>query len=71
VAADGVNRPSGDRTAPYWLHIMVVDIYVAMAYGVWLYEPKAHTLFVTQRTTFAPRREHRISWAWRRSNLSM
>ena len=43
-AAFGVNRPNGDRTAPYWRHIMVMDIYVAMADGVWLYEPKAHTL---------------------------
>jgi len=43
-AAFGVNRPSGDRNAPYWRHIMVMDIYVAMADGVWLYEPKAHTL---------------------------
>jgi len=43
-AAFGVNRPSGDRTAPYWRHIMVIDIYAAMADGVWLYEPKAHAL---------------------------
>ena len=43
-AAFGVNRPSGDRTAPYWRHIMVIDIYAAMADGVWLYEPKAHKL---------------------------
>jgi len=43
-AAFGVNRPSGDRTAPYWRHVMVMDIYAAMADGVWLYEPKAHTL---------------------------
>jgi len=43
-AAFGVNRPSGDRTAPYWRHVMVMDIYVAMADGVWIYEPKAHTL---------------------------
>jgi nitroreductase len=43
-AAFGINRPSGDRTAPYWRHIMVIDIYAAMADGVWLYEPKAHTL---------------------------
>jgi hypothetical protein len=41
-AAFGVNRPSGDRTAPYWRHVMV--IYATMADGVWLYEPKAHTL---------------------------
>jgi Nitroreductase family len=43
-AAFGINRPSGDRTAPYWRHIMVIDIYLAMADGVWLYEPKAHEL---------------------------
>jgi nitroreductase len=34
-AAFGVNRPNGDRTAPYWRHVMVMDIYAA---------PKAHTL---------------------------
>jgi len=43
-AAYGVNRPSGDRTAPYWRHIMVIDVYAAMADGVWLYDPKAHAL---------------------------
>jgi len=43
-AANGVNRPSGDRTAPYWRHIMVTDIYTAMADGVWLYDPNAHAL---------------------------
>jgi nitroreductase len=43
-AAYGVNRPSGDRTAPYWRHIMVVDVYAAMADGVWLYDPKRHAL---------------------------
>ena len=43
-AAFGINRPSGDRTAPYWRHVMVIDIYAAMADGVWLYEPKTHTL---------------------------
>ncbi|MGZ5033795.1 MAG: nitroreductase family protein [Usitatibacter sp.] len=43
-AAYGINRPSGDRTAPYWRHIMVVDVYAAMADGVWLYDPKAHAL---------------------------
>jgi nitroreductase family protein len=25
-AAFGINRPSGDRTAPYWRHIMVIDV---------------------------------------------
>jgi nitroreductase len=43
-AAFGVNRPNGDRTAPYWRHVMVMDIYLAMADGVWLYEPKTHGL---------------------------
>jgi nitroreductase len=43
-AAYGVNRPSGDRTAPSWRHIMVIDLYAAMADGVWLYEPNRHAL---------------------------
>ncbi len=43
-AAFGVNRPNGDRTAPYWRHIMVIDVYAAMADGVWLYEPQHHVL---------------------------
>jgi nitroreductase len=43
-AAFGVNRPSGDRTAPYLRHVMVMDIYAATADGVWLYDPKAHKL---------------------------
>jgi len=43
-AAFGVNRTSGDRTAPYWRHIMVIDVYAAMANGVWFYDPKEHVL---------------------------
>lgn len=43
-AAFGINRPSGDRTAPYWRHIMVIDIYAAMADGLWFYDPKRHVL---------------------------
>ena len=43
-AAIGINRPSGDRTAPYWRHVMVIDLYLAMADGVWIYEPKEHSL---------------------------
>jgi nitroreductase len=43
-AAFGVNRPSGDRTAPYWRHVMVIDVYAALADGVWLYDPKDHRL---------------------------
>lgn len=43
-AAFGINRPSGDRTAPYWRHVMVIDIYAAMADGLWFYDPKRHVL---------------------------
>ena len=43
-AAFGINRPSGDRTAPYWRHIMVIDLYAATAEGVWFYDPKGHAL---------------------------
>lgn len=43
-AAFGVNRPSGERTAPYWRHVMVIDVYAAMLDGVWLYDPDAHAL---------------------------
>ena len=48
-AAFGVNRSESDgRTAPYWRHIMVIDVYVATADGVWLYEPKSHGLLPHQ-----------------------
>lgn len=43
-AAYGINRASGERTAPYWRHIMVLDVYAAMADGVWLYDPAQHAL---------------------------
>lgn len=44
-AAFGINRPaSGDRTAPYWRHVMVIELYLAMADGVWRYEPQTHAL---------------------------
>lgn len=44
-AAFGINRPaSGDRTAPYWRHVMVIDVYAATADGLWLYDPRQHTL---------------------------
>jgi nitroreductase len=44
-SAFGINRPAtGDRTAPYWRHVMVIDVYAAMADGVWLYEPRSHAL---------------------------
>ncbi len=43
-AAFGVNRPSGERTAPYWRQVMVIDVFTAMADGVWLYDVPAHRL---------------------------
>lgn len=43
-AAFGINRPSGDRTAPYWRHVMVIDLYLALADGVFVYEPRTHAL---------------------------
>jgi nitroreductase len=43
-AAFGINRPGGERVAPYWRHIMVIDVYLAMANGVWRYDPQAHAL---------------------------
>ena len=43
-AAFGINRPNGYRTAPCARYIIVIDIYVAMVDGVWIYEPKTHAL---------------------------
>ena len=44
-AAWGVNRPQHDgRTAPRWHGVYALDIYLTMADGVWLYEPKQHHL---------------------------
>jgi nitroreductase len=43
-SAYGINRPSGDRTAPYWRHIMVIDVFAAMENGTWRYDPKSHSL---------------------------
>jgi len=44
-AAAGVNRPqSGQRTAPSARDWREIDVYVAMADGVYLYEPVAHAL---------------------------
>jgi nitroreductase len=45
-AGFGVNRPNDGRTAPYWRHIMVIDLYVAVSDGVWLYEPQSHSLWL-------------------------
>ena len=52
-AAFGINRPdSGGQTVPYWRHIMVIDVYLAMADGVWLYEPKTHKLLPYMKDDF-------------------
>ncbi len=41
----GVNRPGSDgRTAPHWHNVYALDIYLVMADGVWLYEPKSHRI---------------------------
>ena len=71
-SAFGINRPSGDRTAPYWRHIMVIDVYAAMADGVWLYDPKRHALLPHLRKISgrrpacrtSSRRRHSISSTW-------
>jgi nitroreductase len=48
-AAYGINRRDTDeRTAPFWGHRMVIDIYAAMANGVWLYDPETHGLILHQ-----------------------
>lgn len=44
-AAFGINRPaSGRRTAPSAHNRQEIDVYVTSAEGVYLYDPKAHTL---------------------------
>jgi len=43
-AADGVNRADGRRTAPSASNHQEIDIYLATADGLYLYEPKSHRL---------------------------
>ncbi len=44
-AAWGINRPqSGGRTAPHWHNVYALDIYLAMADGIWRYEPESHRI---------------------------
>ncbi len=44
-AADGINRPDeGKRTAPTAVNKQEIDIYVAMAEGLYLYNAKTHSL---------------------------
>jgi hypothetical protein len=43
-AAAGINRPDGKRTSPTASNKQELDIYVATADGLFMYEPKAHAL---------------------------
>jgi len=44
-AAFGINRPrTGHRTAPSASNRQEIDVYVALAEGLYLYDPKAHAL---------------------------
>ncbi|MBZ5581332.1 MAG: nitroreductase family protein [Acidobacteriia bacterium] len=43
-AANGENRPGGQRTAPSAVNAQQVDIYVALADGTYLYQAKGHRL---------------------------
>ena len=43
-AAWGVNRPDGHHTAPSARNMQEIDVYVATADGLFLYEPKQHQL---------------------------
>jgi len=43
-AAFGVNRPDGHRTAPSAVNWQEIDVYVAMADGLWLFDAKANDI---------------------------
>lgn len=43
-AANGVNRTKGKRTAPAPYGKYIIDLYIAMDQGVYLFEPDAHKL---------------------------
>ncbi len=43
-AANGENRPGGQRTAPSAVNAQQIDIYVALADGTYLYQAKGHRL---------------------------
>lgn len=44
-AASGINRPAtGGDTVPKWRNVRLIEIYAAMADGVWIYEPSTHSL---------------------------
>ena len=44
-SANGINRPeSGRRTAPSALNAQDIDVYLIDKQGIWIYEPKTHSL---------------------------
>ena len=43
-AAFGINRPTGQRTAPSAVNWQEIDIYVALAEGLFIYDAKANAL---------------------------
>ena len=43
-AGCGVNRPDGKRTAPSAMNNQEIDVYVATAHGVYVYDPAKHSL---------------------------
>ena len=43
-AAWGTNRPDGKRTAPSAMNLQEIDVYVALAEGLYLYDAKANIL---------------------------
>ena len=43
-AACGINRPDGRRTAPTAMNKQEIDVYVILAQGAFLYDPKEQTL---------------------------
>jgi nitroreductase len=51
-AADGVNRPDGKRTAPSAVDWQNIDIYVATAEALYLYEASKNTLLVIRAGDF-------------------
>ena len=50
-AANGINRPdSGKRTAPSALNRQDIKIYVCLADGAYIYNPKSHTLELVSKS---------------------
>ena len=71
-AAFGINRPSGDRTAPYWRHVMVIDVYAAMSMACGSTTPRRMRLLpLSEGRTSALRLVCRTLSRTRRSTSSM